>query len=415
MRQERQRLKQAAYSVIIALVALLMVFSMLLWPRETYEGARYGLEIWATILVPSLLPFFILAEIILDLGLVHMLGVLLEPVMRPLFNLPGSASFVAAMGFTSGFPMGAVITRRLYEEKLCTHSEGERLVAFTNNSSPLFILVGVGVGMFHDSRLGFVLMISHYLSNIFLGIFLGLFSLRTQKFQYSRENIIIKSIKTLLSAQKNRKPLGILMADAIKKGSLSITLIGGFVLVYAIIIRLLEASGLLSMLGKFFAAILFFFARDLSTIGKSLSTGFWEITLGLKEMSQLPLPFWVKAVGASLLLGWSGLCIQSQVISVLAGSGLKTHLYFRGRVFQSLLAAFLSFLLCQTLDYWGNMISIPAARIPVEQGFFPQLLFGVSYTLSACKIIFWGFLALCGWFLLFQALKRFLRWFMAQF
>ena len=109
--------RKKLFSSFSALAVTLIVIAMLLWPEETYQGALYGLELWATILVPSLLPFFIIAEIIMSLGIVRMLGVLMEPLMRPLFNLPGSASFVIAMGFTSGFPMGAVLTKRFVKKK----------------------------------------------------------------------------------------------------------------------------------------------------------------------------------------------------------------------------------------------------------------------------------------------------------
>ena len=47
------------------------------------------------------------------LGVVHMMGVFLEPVMRPLFNVPGTGSFVMAMGLASGFPIGAILTAEL--------------------------------------------------------------------------------------------------------------------------------------------------------------------------------------------------------------------------------------------------------------------------------------------------------------
>ena len=89
---------------------VLLTILMFLFPQATYDGARYGLETWAFTLVPSLMPFMIAADILIQLGVVNFLGVLLEPLMRPLFRLPGSAGFVVAMGFTSGFPMGALLT-----------------------------------------------------------------------------------------------------------------------------------------------------------------------------------------------------------------------------------------------------------------------------------------------------------------
>ena len=94
-----------------------------------------------------LLPFFVFSHVLIGLGVVHFLGVLLEPIMRPLFNVPGTGSFVLAMGLASGFPLGAVLTNKLRQDRLCSKVEAERLLSFTNTADPLFMFGAVAVGM----------------------------------------------------------------------------------------------------------------------------------------------------------------------------------------------------------------------------------------------------------------------------
>ncbi len=101
-----------------------------------------------------LIAFFITSEILLGFGVVHFMGELLEPLMKPLFNVPGVGAFVLAMGFASGYPMGAKLTTRLREQNMVTRSEGERLVAFTSTSDPLFLFGAIAVGFFHQVELG---------------------------------------------------------------------------------------------------------------------------------------------------------------------------------------------------------------------------------------------------------------------
>ena len=72
-----------------------------------------GLDAWWSIVFPALLPFFIMSELLIGLGVVNFLGVLLEPVMRLLFNVPGAGAFVLAMGYTSGAPIGTLLTVNL--------------------------------------------------------------------------------------------------------------------------------------------------------------------------------------------------------------------------------------------------------------------------------------------------------------
>jgi len=348
---------------------------MLFWPRETYEGALAGLELWATILVPSLLPFFILSEVLFNLGFVTMLGILLEPLMRPLFKLPGSASFVVVMGFTAGFPMGALLTRRLVEEGLCTIGEGERLVAFTNNSSPLFILAAVGAGLFSNPQLGLILALAHYLSNILLGILLGLGAARRNKEAMNRlpgtcalpGRPLADCLAALFAAERNRLPWGELLGRAVRKGIDSITLIGGFVIFFAVVIRLLKTSSLLTIAGS---ALDRFLALAAVTpgFGAACTTGFWEISLGLQELSHISHDFTATAVAASVILAWSGISIQAQVVSVLAASGIKAGKYYGGRIIQSLLAGLFAYTFASFVEYW------PFIRCPAVLADFSSIL-----------------------------------------
>ena len=388
-----QKHKYNLISFFYALGGLCAVAAMLVWPHETLQGARYGLELWATILIPALLPFFIIAEILFSLGVVKMLGVLVEPLMRPLFNLPGSASLVIAMGFTSGFPMGAVLTRRLYEEKLCSGSEAERLVAFTNNSSPLFIMAAVAVGMFDNTLLGLILVIAHYLSNIIIGVLLGLFSARpnrpTHCHPITTGNLLIKSVKVLLSEQTFRKPLAQMLGDSVRAGINNITLIGGFVIIFAVLIRLLTAAGITERIADLFAVLIGLCGYS-PAIGPAFTVGFWEMTLGLRELSFPFLSLTEKAVAASIILGWSGLSIQAQVTSVLAGSGIRPRLYHWGRVWQGTLAGLLACFLTKTAPFWANHLSLPAFSVTYYGDTLAAIMFNFSnfipFILKTCAL-----------------------------
>lgn len=117
-------------------------------PQASLQASKNGLAMWWEVVFPSLLPFFILSELLISFGIVRFVGVLLEPFMRPIFRVPGVGGFVLAMGMASGFPSGAKLTTRLRQERQLTRIEAERLVSFTNSSNPLFIFGAVAVGFF---------------------------------------------------------------------------------------------------------------------------------------------------------------------------------------------------------------------------------------------------------------------------
>jgi len=60
--------------------------------------------------------------------------------MRPLFNVPGEGAYALLMGTISGYPVGAKVVTDLKQQGVCNDIECERLISFTNNSGPLFII-----------------------------------------------------------------------------------------------------------------------------------------------------------------------------------------------------------------------------------------------------------------------------------
>ncbi|OTA40162.1 MAG: hypothetical protein A6D92_22415, partial [Symbiobacterium thermophilum] len=111
-------------SPALAALAVLLTAALVIYPKESLEAAREGMNLFVTVVFPSLLPFFILSEMLLGLGVVHFIGVLFTPLMRPLFNVPGEGAFVLSMGLAAGYPMDAVITARFRRNNMCTRVEG---------------------------------------------------------------------------------------------------------------------------------------------------------------------------------------------------------------------------------------------------------------------------------------------------
>src|SRR5690625_3429201 len=163
------RLKQIGKTILLASMTILITFLLIKFPDQAFEASIRALKMWWEIVFPSLLPFFITAELLIGFGVVKFIGVLFEPIMRPLFNVPGVGSFAWVMGMASGYPSGAKISVRLREEKQITQVEAERLLSFTNASSPLFIFGAVSVGFFHDPKLGLLIAVCHYMSNALVG------------------------------------------------------------------------------------------------------------------------------------------------------------------------------------------------------------------------------------------------------
>lgn len=312
---------------------------MFLFPQATFDGAKYGLETWAFTLVPSLLPFMIVADILIQLGVVNFLGVLLEPLMRPLFRLPGSAGFVVAMGFTSGFPMGALLTDSLYEKKLCTKNEAARLVTFTNNASPLFLLVAIPVSMLHAPEVGWILLAAHYCANLLIGLASRFFAPCQTTGPATTEHLLSRSLQALIQCrQEQALPIGAILGNAVSKGIKNILSIGGFVLFFSVAIQILTTIHIVQLLTQIFAAFLTAISFD-TALGNALSSGLFEMTLGTRGAALTAAPLVQKLLLISFILGWSGLSIHAQVGSIISRHGIPLWPYLICRPVQGLLAA----------------------------------------------------------------------------
>ena len=123
-------MKARLKSLLLAACALLLAICLLIMPNETLSASKRGLDIWTSSVFPSLLPFFVMGEILIGFGVVHFIGVLFEPVMKPIFNVPGVGSFIWAMGMASGYPAGAKFTARMRQEGQLNKVQAERLIAF---------------------------------------------------------------------------------------------------------------------------------------------------------------------------------------------------------------------------------------------------------------------------------------------
>ena len=185
------------FFVIIAIC--LVIFS-----KTNLSAASNGLTLWTTCVVPSLFPFFVITNLLSYTKVVTILGRILDKFMKPLFNVSGIGSFAFIMGLISGYPVGAKIVADFREKNLVTKEEGERLLAFTNNSGPLFILSSIGISLFGDTKTGLLLLCTHVLSCITVGIILGRFSNKSiNEFNYQSNNSIVQnnnvSLKNFIS------------------------------------------------------------------------------------------------------------------------------------------------------------------------------------------------------------------------
>ena len=154
----------------LPLIFLFFTFSLLLFSKSNLPAVKSGLALWSNSVIPSLFPFFVATELLMHTNIITQLGNILNRYMKPLFNIRGEGAFAFIMGIISGYPVGAKIATSFRKNNTCTKEECERLLSFTNNSGPLFIIGTVGLSMYKNTSIGILLFITHILACISVGI-----------------------------------------------------------------------------------------------------------------------------------------------------------------------------------------------------------------------------------------------------
>ena len=333
--------------LILPFILIMFTGSLIIFSNSNLSAAKNGLVLWANSVVPTLFPFFVATELLSHTNFAYYLGRILNRFMKPIFNIRGEGSFAFIMGIISGYPIGAKIAANFRENNICTKEECERLLSFTNNSGPLFIVGTVGISMFGNSTIGFLLLITHLLASITVGII----------FRFWKYNVKSPDIKnnSYVNSKNNisLSNLGGIIGNSISSSINTILLIGGFVVLFSVIISILKTSGLLHILADCIQP-LFNLLHIPDTFTTGFISGILELTNGLNIISTIPSKkLSINIIIASFLLGLGGISILLQVWSTIAKTDLSIKPYILGKLLHACFAAFYTFIFLQNFTFFN--------------------------------------------------------------
>ncbi len=308
--------------------------------------------------------------------------------MRPLFNVPGVGAFVVAMGLASGYPIGSVLSAKLRREGQLTRGEAERLMSFTNTADPLFMAGAVAVGMFGNAALGGIIMAAHYLGALATGILLR-FHRKDDRTPppppaARRQGVLARAFSEMLAArQRDGRAFGQALGDAVRDSVQTLLLVGGFIILFSVIIQILTRTGAVAWITSALSLVLGPLGIHHQAIG-SLVSGFFEITIGSQAAAQAPVALMERVMLASAIIAWSGLSVLGQVAAVTQGTGVSMVPYVVSRVIHAVFAAVITVLL------WSPGAAVPtlaAGRGPAAQlPDFWRILAGSTALLAAALL-----------------------------
>ncbi len=347
--------KYLIYCIFVTLITI-MVFLIILYPEEIIKATRRGIVVWFQSVLPSLLPFFIGAELLIGLGVVKFIGVLIEPLVRPMFNVPGEASFIFAMSITSGYPMGIKLTSDLRKKNSITKVDAQRIISFCSTSGPLFMIGAVSIGMFNNPMIGPYIALAHYISAITVGIIFRFYgeTIKLDNIQYTvgNKNILYKAFNEMIKARKkDGRPFGKLLSDSVQSAISTIVMVGGFIVLFSVVIEEIRLIGFLNILKRFIQLT----SLDniiSSEIIEVLFTGFVEITMGCKGASQLNNTSIIsQIVICTMIISWSGISVHAQAASMLNETDINIKTYIISKFMHSIISGIYVYALIKLSKY----------------------------------------------------------------
>ena len=274
--------KLAAWACLAAL-GLLLARS-----AEAAQAVRDGLALCAGSVIPALFPFLAVS------GLLTALDAGESPALGPLARLLGCSRAGARaflLGLTGSYPVGARTVAQLYRRGGISRREAGRLLLFSNNCGPAFILGVAGLGCFGSLRAGVLLWGVHILAALVIALALP----RRAAELPERPGSV-----------PPRPPLVPALIAAVRDAAGTMVYICGFVVFFLVLLR---------VLGR------------VTGLSHPVLSGAVELTQGILALPHTRRGF----VWAAGLLGWGGLSVHGQSAAVLSGTDLPMGPYLAAK------------------------------------------------------------------------------------
>lgn len=276
------------------LILLILIIILLINPQTTLSGAVLGLNLWFTVIVPTLLPFMIISYLIQN--------VYGTTIKNPLW-------YVALIGFTCGYPMGAFAATSMYEKNRLTKKQAYLLLMCCNISSPAFILSYISFTSLEITTFPYWILFINYLPSVLIILYLLLTT---------------KIIKTRPQSKRTPAPsLNFeLLDNAITGSIINILKLGAYIIIFSILAALIRVLPIKNALIK------------------CLLIGAAEITTGINFAVTQNLSFDILVPLILVMNAFGGLSCAFQSSMFLK----STHLSIKKYMYSKLILAILTFL-----------------------------------------------------------------------
>lgn len=311
----------------------LMIFTgyILFFPKAAVEAASNGLVLWYTRVLPTLLPFAILSNILIYSNYLQYINRLFAPLLKKLFSVSENGAFVLLTGFLFGFPMGSKNCAELLKCGRLKKKEADVLFIITNNISPVFIAGYILCGQLAMPKLTVISLLIVYLPPLLLGEYLltRKETADTGNGNISHHNKGSEKTVSDRSCLTEKMPasgsqMNFKIIDAgIMNGFETLTRLGGYIMLFSMIASIIQKLPFPSPAGF-------------------ILTGMTELTNGISMLSSSGLTPAMQYILAMIFTAFGGLSGIAQTSSMIKDTGLSLKNYCLTKLLLTILSGILA-------------------------------------------------------------------------
>ena len=305
-------MKKKYTSLLICTITLLFLTQFFIYTKEITNAFFDGTILFVKNLLPNIFLFFIISDILNNYNIINYLSPL-GNVFSKLFKVSKEGTYVFFMSMLSGFPGNSKFIKELLDNNRISEQDANKLLTFTHFSNPLFIISTIGINFLNNKKIGFIILICHFITNIILGLLF--------------RNIYKSENKTLLKKESISLPFIPLLKNSISNTFNSLMVIYGIIIFFFILTTIININ------------------LKLDYFHQTLLNGFIEMTNGLNMIKNLNFSIDIKASLMAFFISFGGLSIHMQVMSMLSNYKINYFVYLIARLLHASISSLLVFLI----------------------------------------------------------------------
>lgn len=295
---------------------LILFFSMLSFPQTVFTGASYGLVLWFRHVLPTLLPYMILINVLICTPALHWICRITSTFLCPLLGTSYYGTFAVLTGFLCGYPMGAKTASDLLDTQKISRSEASYLLSFCNNTSPAFILSYVVAQNMKERNLCIPFFLILTFTPLMLSFIFRLF------YRLPESSCSFPQVTPGSFSNPSESISDSFLDRCILNAFESVTKVGGYMMMFSVLIQLLA-----SVLPNTIFSLLLYSSLEIST--------------GIRLLFSSALYTTEKIILCAFLTSFSGWCCIAQTYSMISSSQLPILPYITAKLVTALVTSLL--------------------------------------------------------------------------